>query len=209
MNLKNHILSKKGSYFVEAGITLPIFILSVVAMALIINIISICENVGFVLSMEIKDLDIEANIKPIEFFDKTKLEYAVLDSNEKLNTFSITKYRYKFRNNGIDDLILVESRASFKVNNPIGIIGKVDYDLSILTRAFTGKTERASPLEESGFHEGNSEICYIFPKYGERYHRTECVYVTSVYKDVDNHIEITIEEAIRKGYTPCKVCGGE
>ena len=35
---------KRGSYLVEAALTLPVFILCVIALALVIRIIGICEN---------------------------------------------------------------------------------------------------------------------------------------------------------------------
>ena len=37
--------SKRGSYLVEAALTLPVFILCIVALALVIRVIGICENI--------------------------------------------------------------------------------------------------------------------------------------------------------------------
>ena len=37
--------SKRGSYLVEAALTLPVFILCIVALALLIRVIGICENI--------------------------------------------------------------------------------------------------------------------------------------------------------------------
>ena len=39
--------TKRGSYIVEAALSMPVLILCITAIALIINIIAICENIGF------------------------------------------------------------------------------------------------------------------------------------------------------------------
>ncbi len=59
MNSRRDILdlySKKGSYLVEAAMSMPVFILCIVAIALIINIIAICENISFVSARELHQI---------------------------------------------------------------------------------------------------------------------------------------------------------
>ena len=208
--VKNRIRRKNfdGSYIVEAGLTLPVFIICVVALALIINVITICENIGFVTSMEIKDLDLKARILEVPISVKGSIENSVYDANPQLNTFEVTNLDYKYYRYGIEDLIGVDTLANFKVANPIGIYGEINFDLNILSRAFSGKTERGKPLDEESFHNGNSKIVVIFPAYGKRYHLPTCTYVVKIFKDNDTKVQMEKEEALRRGYTPCKVCGG-
>ena len=44
---RNSVKTKKGSYMVEAAMTLPVFILVFVALALVISIICECEAMVF------------------------------------------------------------------------------------------------------------------------------------------------------------------
>ena len=44
---KDSVSKKSGSYMAEAAMTLPVFILVFVALALVINVIAECENVVF------------------------------------------------------------------------------------------------------------------------------------------------------------------
>ena len=54
----------------------------------------------------------------------------------------------------------------------------------------------------------NSNIVYVFPKYGERYHDKTCRYI-SYYESERRYIrKLDREDAYRKGYTPCIVCQG-
>ena len=47
ISVKDSVKKKKGSYTVEAALTLPVFILVFVALALVINFIAECENAVF------------------------------------------------------------------------------------------------------------------------------------------------------------------
>ena len=186
MNLRKHIKhigdivklgvqSRRGSYIVEAAMSLPVFILCIIALALVIRIIAICENIGFVSAAEIKEIDLTASSKDI------------------------------------DDLIGVQSEAVFKVENPIGIHGKISFTQKILTRAFTGTLQDAEPLPESEFKRNAKSVrIVIFPKYGERYHVKSCYYVKRYDEGEAYKLEMERDDAAAKGYTPCKVCrGGE
>lgn len=223
MNLRKHIKhiggvancclrSRRGSYIVEAAMSLPVFILCIVALALVIRIIAVCENIGFVSAAEIKEIDLTAyKVERTYPLAKTMLKESVLEENPKLTNFKITKFRYRYSAKDIDDLIGVQSEAIFKVENPIGIRGKISFAQGILTRAFTGTLQDAEPLPESEFkRNANSMKVVIFPKYGERYHVKGCYYVKRYAEDETYKLEMEKDDAAAKGYTPCKVCrGGE
>lgn len=64
------------------------------------------------------------------------------------------------------------------------------------------------PLDEADFQTGGaSQDVIIFPRYGTRYHRRTCFYVAERYKGEYSR-EMEEEDAVRKGYLPCKICGG-
>ena len=60
MNLKRFIKCRRGSFVAEAALTLPVFILCVTALALIIRIVAVCENITAVTAGEVRDIDIKA-----------------------------------------------------------------------------------------------------------------------------------------------------
>lgn len=223
MNLRKHIKhigcmakcglrSRRGSYIVEAAMSLPLFILCIVALALVIRIIAVCENIGFVSAAEIKEIDLTAyKVEGTYPLAKTMLKESVLAENPKLTNFKITKFRYRYSSKDIDDLIGVQSEAVFRVENPVGIHGKISFTQGILTRAFTGTLQDAEPLPESEFKcNAKSLRVVIFPKYGERYHVKSCYYVKRYDEGEAYKLEMEKDDAAAKGYTPCKVCrGGE
>jgi len=70
----------------------------------------------------------------------------------------------------------------------------------ILTKKMMRKYEPCS-LCHPGEKALGSKICY-FPEGGSVYHRMNCSVVKRYI------VEMEKEEAIKKGYTPCKICGG-
>ncbi len=215
MSLRKNIRNKAGSYIVEAALTLPIFIVCVVALALIINIISICENIGFVTSREVRDIDMNSySSYSFELLSDISLckfiiEDSVMEENPKLTKFKVTNLDYLYSYDNINNLIGVDTKAIFKVENPLGIYGEIQFTQGLLTRAFVGDLQEERPLSEDEFCENSpSETVIIFPKYGTRYHLPDCRYVKREYKEEKYNLKMEMEDAKRKGYTPCMICGG-
>ena len=50
-----------------------------------------------------------------------------------------------------------------------------------------------------------TEQTYVLTRTGDKYHLPSCYYV----RDKNDLVEITLEEAEKGGYEPCKVCIGE
>lgn len=190
--------------------SLPVLILCIVALALIIRIIAICENISFVTAQEIKDIDLAAYRADSTYgIGKIVIEESVLEENPKLTSFDVTQLDYRYTENAIDDLIEVQIQANFKVENPIGILGEISFTQGILSRGFTGRTLDAQPLSASEFmRAGESAQVVVFPKYGERYHTKNCQYVRNYEEDEAYRLEMEREDAKAKGYTACTVCGG-
>ena len=177
--IKEKIFSRKGSYILEAAIFLPILILSISALTLIIRITGICENICFSTAEEVLTMSLEA--------------YKYRDSVSLCNK---------------TDLIAVEGKADFNVVNAIGIDGRITFEEKLLTRGFTGMLNMGKCLDEDDFHQNKSTYkVVVFPKYGIKYHRKTCRYVTEIYKN-EYRQEMEKEDAVRKKYSPCKICGG-
>ena len=196
--------------------TLPVFIICVTALALIINIISICENIVFIMCREVRDMDVNAyKVKAMEaegimntfsYFT----EETILQENPQISQFNVKNLDYLYSAENIDDLIGVDVKTEFAVDNPLGIYGEIEFVLGILSRGFTGCLQDGEPLPENEFKSNGQDVeVWIFPKYGKKYHIPKCRYVRQDYEGEEYKIEMQKEDARRKGYTPCLVCGGE
>lgn len=195
MNSKRGSVSKKsGSYIAEAAMTLPVFILVFVALALVINVIAECENVVFEECRIIHRLDLNApEIIP----------------NPGSPEYKTEGFRYLYSENGTDDLISIKARADFRIEYPFDILGKIDFRMEVMSRAFTGAERHSDTLKEEDFQDGSgSKKVIIFPKYGEKYHSTGCRYVKQEYAGEEVKLEMEQKDAELKGYLPCLICGG-
>jgi len=210
MNLKKSINNKRGSYLIEATISLPIFIISVLALALLINIITICEGISFNLSNDVHEATKNAyELRNSGLVERLIIQNDLKNVSDRIDNLDIEKFKYLYESNGIDDLIATDIEANFSVLNPIGIEGKISFNLGLLARGFTGKYNDGNTLRVSEFEsKEGSKVVVIFPRYGERYHTKNCRYVKQDYGDNSYHIEMEREDAKRKGYTACKVCLG-
>ncbi len=202
-------LGKNGSYTVEAALTLPIFIIAVISLALIINIIAICESICFNSAKEIRAMTLEAEIVELGILTGPRVENAVLGENPKLKNFVVRDVDYLYSHKEVDDLIGIKTGADFSVSHPLGVMGKISFDFNLLARGFTGAVQKRPPLDEARFKEGgNSHTVIVFPKYGERYHKENCRYVKQEYYGEEYKVPMEAEEAKNNGYTPCMICGG-
>ena len=197
--------NKKGSYLVEAAITLPVMIISICSLILIIKIIALCENITFATS---------TNLLDSMFCYYNKLNIITLcseieESSHHISDFKITKLDYLYVDDEVEDLIALDAEAKFNVFSTIGINGNISFNEKVLCRAFSGKVQPKRPLSEEEFCGTKRAVAvFIFPKYGERYHRYECRYVMQNNLDKSGVLQMDREDALRKGYTPCIVCQG-
>lgn len=197
--------TKRGSYMVEAAITLPILIISMCSLVLIIKIIAACEVVTFVTSENLIDIMFGS----FSEYDEISLCKEILDMSDDISDLRIKKLKYLYNDEETNDLISLEAEANFKVINPIGINGKIRFKEKVLCRGFTGNTQEINPLAESEFTGYTQSIeVYIFPKYGEKYHKKDCKYIKQNISENSYIINMDKEDALRKGYTPCIICQG-
>jgi len=144
MNLRKHTTdrslfrrSKRGSYLVEAVMTLPVCILALVALALVIRMVGICETIGYVSASELKNAALSPNIMSTVSLCR-EIELKVKEECEMVSDFEVKDLDYMYRAGNIDDLISLRSGAGFRVDNPAGIHGKIQFTLKLAARGFTG-----------------------------------------------------------------------
>lgn len=204
-NMTEKAREKKGSYIVEAALTLPVLILCLCAMVLIIRIISSCENICFITAKGVLDI----NLGAYKFNDYVSLcnDMEKRVRKESAEDFKITRFKYLYNRGSMTDLIALEAKAKFTVTSAIGIAGEIEFEEKLLTRGFTGNLNSGETLGQGDFCSDISSCeVIVFPKYGVRYHRKGCRYV----KQNDKECKLTIEreDARLKGYVPCRVCKG-
>ena len=200
---------KQGSYLVEAVLTLPFCILAVVALTLVIRIIAICETIGFVSANEMKEACLQNSTALNVVSLCHEIESGVMEECRNLTEFRIKDLDYLHSKAGMDDLIGVDSQAEFRVENPVGFLGEIQFSCRILARSFTGTLQDAAPLEASAFTDGSPSVpVAVYPKYGEKYHRMGCTIVQREDSLENKGTEMDRQDAIRKGYEPCRLCGG-
>jgi len=199
---------KRGSYLVEAVVTLPICILALVALALVVRMIAVCETVGFVTASELKKAAASQNILNSVSLCR-EIELHAKEECGALTDFEVKDLDYLYRAANIDDLIGLKNEACFRVDNPAGIRGEIIFTLRLAARGFTGTRQDASPLEAEGFVQGGQSVTVlVFPAYGERFHRQTCTIVARETDNSNEGLAMDREDARRKGYTPCGICGG-
>ena len=203
--LCKRISGRKGSYIVEAALSLPVLIICVCAIILIIRIYAICEELCFTSADKMKELCIESfmSIKTVSLCSELKTAFS--DSCD----IKINSYRVLHAENGTDNLISIDITANFKVISNNGINGIIDFNERLRARVFNGSTNEFNPLDEAEFCNGEgSRIVYIFPKYGERYHIKGCRYIKQNIKEGYRIAQMESQDAYRKGFTPCTICIG-
>lgn len=205
--IRKTICDRSGSYITEAAVFLPVLIISLCALTLLVRIIGICEEVCFITAEEILETDLQAYKNKITVSLCAELEERM--SQEISGDYEVTGFRYLFDSRGVRDLIALEAEMRFRVANVTGIDGMIEFEGKLLTRGFTGLYRRGRRLAAEEFnHMGRSWEVLVFPRYGTRYHVPGCMYVKDTVKKKWRTTSMQKEEAERRGYTPCRICGG-
>lgn len=193
--------NKRGSYIVEAAIVVPIFIMAVIMLISIIPIIATCENITFSAADEMHFEDAKSAFRknpaayPLSLKARESLE------NKRMKAFHVTGYNYLYGENGISDLIAVSFKATFSEKNPIGLFSSVRFSGHLVSRAFTGSYYNDQPESRSEFEKNkDSELVYIFPNWGYKYHNKNCSYVKA-----NCHL-VYLSQDVRNKYHPCPLC---
>lgn len=205
----NGLRNRRGSYLVEAMMTLPICILAITAFALVIRIAAVCETIGFVTSKELKEAALQTSSVITTVSLCRDIETDVKDQCSEVAVFGIKDLDYLHKAGSMDDLIGIASEAVFTVDNPAGIHGKIVFSHDLLARAFSGTRQDASPLDAASFMQGGSaQPVLVYLEYGEKFHKSSCSIVQREKENGNEGSEMDRQDAERKGYSACMLCGG-
>ena len=203
------INNKKGSYIVEAAVSLPVLIIAICSLILIIRIAMVCESICFSTADSLKEIIRNPQENFLSVSLCKKIEENVLSDELKLTSFAVEKIDYIVFDDDETEHIAIEAVGRFVVNNPIGIAGNITFEESLAARPMVGQNNSCETLSELDFSEiGKSQKVVVFPKYGKKYHTKECTYVKRAKKDAVCQLEMEKIDAGLKAYEPCLVCGG-
>lgn len=195
--------TKKGSITVEAAIFLPIFIVGVLTFAYLIKFLSVQETVFHSFTDEARVIGAEALINPLSApLFEPKLKDRIYDENEdQVSNASVDHFLYLFPSHGMTGLISMDLNYDVNIKLPIPFYDRLPVSESLLFRGFIGKEEilDSLPFEEME-KEKNSDLVWIFPRAGGRYHGEDCTYIKSEPR------QMIMTNRIRHKYDPCGIC---
>ena len=199
----NYKFNKKGFLTVEAAIFLPIFIVGVLTFAYLIKFMSVQEAVFHSFVDEARVLSAESSINPLEVpFFELKLKDRLYDENgSNLSEVDVEQFLYLYPAHGMTDMISMDLNYDVNIKLPIPFYKKLPVSESLLFRGFVGKNGNVDPLPfEEMETEKASDLVWIFPRAGGRYHGESCIYITSEPR------QMTLSNQIRRKYEPCSTC---
>lgn len=196
-----HALNKKGSYIVEAAITLPLFIIAVVVMSSIILMYTCIENCTFMAADELRTGAAEAVFADPGLLIPHRLKTKILENHSQISSARVTDFGYRVSRWGEDELIAVSLDLHMKTANPAGIKASADYELSLVTRAYVGKIRDIPPMTADELAGADSDPVFIFPRRGEKYHSKGCGFLTAA------STSGTLTSGMKRKYKPCPLCG--
>ena len=199
MFLKN-LINRKGSYLVEAVISLPIFIIAMITLSSIILMYACIEDCNFIAANEIRLGAAEAVIADTSIAVPFRVKKEVTGKYKRIESVKLVDSLYRDSKWGTDELIAFDYRLTLNSPNPLGINAKANYDLSLVTRAYTGRERDESNMDAGEFMDDDSEAVFIFPKRGERYHSEGCGFLKAASRSA------ALTTAIKNKYRSCPLC---
>lgn len=194
------ITNKKGSYLTEAVISLPIFIIAVMVMSSVILMYACIEDCNFVAANEIRLGAAEAVIADTSITVPYRVRKEIEAKHKQIDSARLVDSLYRGSRWGIDELIAFDYRLTLSSPNPLGIKAKARYDLTLVTRAYTGRERDEESMSAEEFMDEDSEAVFIFPKRGEKYHSEGCGFLRAASRSA------ALTSAIKSRYRSCPLC---
>ncbi len=199
MNLKM-LTNKKGSYIIEAAITLPVFLCAVIIMSSIILMYSCIEDCNFIAANELRRAAAEAAVADTSLAVPYRIRREIETGHSRIESARLREAGLRTSRWGTDELLIIDFDLRLRSKNPLGINAVADYDLSLVTRAYVGRERDEGNMTAEEFAAEDSKPVYIFPKRGERYHSEGCDFLNASSRSG------ALSETIRNRYKACPLC---
>lgn len=196
--------TKKGYFTLEAAIFLPIFILGILTLGYFIKIYSTTENMAYSAIDETAHLAAQAYGRKAAPLFPTQTEERLKKENEQAQDIRIKSFRYLYEEGGRDGLISLKLSYHVDVRLPLGMHKETDREERIRCRGFIGRSVPAEPMSFDEMERNDdSELVWIFPVSGEKYHDEDCSYVKA------NAKQMVLTGGIKNRYGSCSLCDSE
>lgn len=197
---RNH---RSGFLTVEAAIFLPIFIIGVLTFAYLIKFMAVQEGIFHSFSDEARVLSSEARINPLAAPSfELKLKDRIYDENgNHVSDVDLDYFLFLYPAHGMTNIISMDLNYDVNVRLPIPFYKKLPVSESLIFRGFVGKEEEMDPLPfEEMEQDKKSDLVWIFPRAGGRYHGENCTFITSEPQQRIMSVQI------RRNYKSCSIC---
>jgi hypothetical protein len=188
---------------VETAIFLPIFIIGVLTFSYLIKFMAVQEGIFHSFADEARVLCAEASFNPLDApLFEPKLADRIYDENgNSVSDVNIEHFLYLYPARGLSGLISMDLSYKVNVKLPILFFEKLPVSESLLFRGFIGKKEYNVPMPFSEMEkEKKSELVWVFPRAGGKYHSENCTYISSEPK------QTVMSAQIRRKYSRCSIC---
>lgn len=199
MNLKTRT-NKKGSYIIEAAITLPVFLIALIVMSSIILMYACIEDCNFIAANELRRGAAEAVIADTSPAVPYRIRKEIEENHTQIKSAKLNEAGLRINRWGTDELLIINYTLRLGTNNPLGIKAEAEYDLSLVTRAYVGKERDETNMSLEEFADEDSVPVYIFPKRGEKYHSEGCGFLEAASRSG------TLTGSMKKQYKSCPTC---
>lgn len=201
--------TNKGSITLEAAIILPLFFLALLAMALIIRMISLEEQIAFVIVDEAKYVATNAYMNEGPRAENIIEGALMLRTNKRLvdevnlnGLGYIKSFSYRYKDYGLTDLISYSIEYQRKFPIPYYQDQNRWGSRHITFRGFVGRSDEEDFIPSEELDE-EDYIVWVFPVAGERYHIENCPHIRVIPR------QRTLTAEIKRVYRPCKHCHPE
>ena len=194
------LTNRKGSYLLEAAISLPVFIIAVVIMSSVILMYACIEDCCFITANELRRCAAEAVMADTSVALPLRVRKKIESGHSRVHSVRLTDAGFRCTRWGIDEVILVGFRLRLRSDNPLGIRAEADYDLAVATRAYVGRERDESNMTAEEFADEDAEAVYIFPKRGEKYHSKGCTFLRAA------STSGALSGSLKRKYKACPLC---
>ncbi|HHW95590.1 MAG TPA: hypothetical protein GX736_06680 [Mogibacterium sp.] len=194
------ITNRKGSWILEAAISLPIFFIAVITMCSIILMYACIEDCNFIVGTELRRGAAEAIYANTSPAIPLRIIKRMKENHTQIKRTYIKSYRYRASMIGQDELIGIKINVSLETKNPLGIASNADYDIAFVTRAYVGKIRETDKMNEEEMMSNESTSVYVFPKRGEKYHNRDCRFLKAA------STSTVLSGKLKRKYKNCPLC---
>ncbi|MBQ4339977.1 MAG: hypothetical protein IJC41_03140 [Firmicutes bacterium] len=179
---------------------MPVFIFSLVLLIYLLKVMHFQEIIHFESCKNLAALSWESQLGGAGFGERmfeSRVYHDVQDKVSKEINISA-----EVEANG--EVYIADISYPIDINVPFGLFDDIKIRDVLISRKWSGKM---AGKETSGFafmeQEDTADYVYVFPRYGERYHKGTCTHLSyegRYFESLDR------TEALSKGYLGCEVC---